>query len=43
MITGDEMLAGQGAAAFEIWTSVPAAKVLPAMKKALDGYFADHS
>lgn len=38
-ITGDEMLARQGAAAFEIWTGVPAGKVLPAMKKALDEYF----
>ena len=40
VITGDEMLAAQGAAAFEIWTGVPAAKVLPAMKKALDEHFA---
>ena len=40
VITGDEMLAAQGAAAFEIWTKVPAAKVLPAMKKALDEHFA---
>ncbi|MBI1953665.1 MAG: shikimate dehydrogenase [Candidatus Omnitrophica bacterium] len=39
-VTGDEMLAGQGAAAFEFWTGVPAARVLPAMKKALDGHFA---
>ena len=43
VITGDEMLAAQGAAAFEIWTGVPAAKVLPAMKKALDEHFAAHS
>lgn len=40
VITGDEMLAAQGAAAFEIWTKVPAAKVLPSMKKALDEHFA---
>jgi len=43
VITGDEMLAGQGAAAFEIWTGVPAQNVLPAMRKALDGYFAGGS
>ncbi len=43
VITGDEMLAGQGAAAFEIWTRVPAGKVLPAMKKALDEHFAARS
>lgn len=40
VITGDEMLAGQGAAAFEIWTGMPAANVLPVMKKALDEHFA---
>ena len=40
VITGEEMLAAQGAEAFEIWTGVPAEKVLPAMKKALDGHFA---
>ena len=40
VITGDEMLAAQGAVAFEIWTGAPAAKVLPAMKKALDDHFA---
>lgn len=40
VITGDEMLAGQGAAAFEIWTGVPAAKALPAMKQALEMHFA---
>ena len=40
VITGDEMLAAQGAMAFEIWTKVPAAQVLPAMKKALDGHLA---
>ncbi len=40
VITGDEMLAGQGAAAFEIWTGVPAAKTLPVMKKALEEHFA---
>lgn len=40
VIRGDEMLAGQGAVAFEIWTKVPAAKVLPAMEKALDEHFA---
>lgn len=40
VITGDEMLAAQGAAAFEIWTKVPATKMLPAMKKALDEHFA---
>lgn len=39
-ITGDEMLAGQGAAAFEIWTGVPSGRVLPAMRKALDAHFA---
>lgn len=39
VVTGDEMLAGQGAAAFEIWTGVPAGQVLPAMKKELDEYF----
>ena len=38
--TGDKMLAGQGAVAFEIWTGVPAAKALPVMKKALDEHFA---
>ncbi len=43
VITGDEMLAAQGAAAFEIWTKVPAAKVLPAMKKVLDDHFAARS
>ena len=43
VITGDEMLAAQGAAAFEIWTGVPAAKVLPAMRKALDEHFAARS
>jgi shikimate dehydrogenase len=36
VITGDEMLAGQGAAAFEIWAGVPAAQTLPVMKKALE-------
>ncbi len=41
VITGDEMLAAQGAAAFEIWTAVPAAKVLPAMHKAPEEYFGD--
>ncbi|MBI3322062.1 MAG: shikimate dehydrogenase [Candidatus Omnitrophica bacterium] len=41
VITGDEMLAGQGAAAFEIWTKVPAAKVLPAMRKMLEKHFAE--
>jgi len=40
VITGDEMLAAQGAMAFEIWTGVPAAQVLPAMKRALDEHFA---
>lgn len=40
VIRGDQMLAGQAAAAFEIWTDVPAAKVLPAMRKALDAHFA---
>jgi shikimate dehydrogenase len=35
VITGDEMLAGQGAASFELWTGVPAARVLPAMREAL--------
>lgn len=40
VITGDRMLAAQGAAAFQIWTGVPAATVLPAMKKALDEHFA---
>ncbi|MBI3323178.1 MAG: shikimate dehydrogenase [Candidatus Omnitrophica bacterium] len=39
-ITGDEMLAGQGAAAFEIWTGVAAAKTLPAMRQALERHFA---
>ena len=43
VITGDEMLAAQGAAAFEIWTGVPAGKVLPAMKKGLDEHFAARS
>ncbi len=37
VVTGDEMLAGQGAAAFEIWTGVKG--MLPVMKKALDGHF----
>ncbi len=36
VVTGEEMLAGQGAAAFEIWAGVPAAKVLPVMKQALE-------
>ena len=40
VVTGDEMLAAQGTVAFEIWTRVPAVKVLPAMKKALDDHFA---
>lgn len=40
VIRGDEMLAGQGAAAFEIWTGVPAAQTLPIMKRALDDHFA---
>ena len=39
-VTGDQMLVGQAAAAFEIWTGVPAARVLAAMKKALDEHFA---
>jgi len=39
VITGDEMLAAQGAEAFEIWTGEPAAKVLPVMRNALDEYF----
>lgn len=43
VITGDEMLAGQGAAAFEIWTGVPATKALPAMRRALDEHFAARS
>ena len=43
VITGDEMLAAQGAAAFEIWTGVPAAKILPAMKKALEEHFTAHA
>lgn len=34
VVTGDEMLAGQGAAAFEIWTGVKG--MLPVMRKALD-------
>lgn len=36
VVTGEEMLAGQGAASFEIWTGVPAARVLPMMKRALE-------
>ncbi|MDO8730642.1 MAG: shikimate dehydrogenase [Candidatus Omnitrophota bacterium] len=39
VIRGDEMLAGQGAVAFEIWTNIPSAKVLPVMEKALDEHF----
>ena len=41
VVTGDEMLAGQGAAAFEIWTGVKG--MLPVMKQALDGDFAGRS
>ncbi len=40
VITGDRMLVAQGAVAFEIWSGVPAARVLPAMRKALDEHFA---
>ncbi len=40
VIRGDQMLAGQAAAAFEIWTGVPKEKVLPMMKRALDAHFA---
>lgn len=36
VVTGEEMLAGQGAASFELWTGVPAARVLPVMKRALE-------
>lgn len=35
VVAGDEMLAGQGAASFEIWTGVPVARVLPIMKRVL--------
>ena len=38
VITGDEMLAGQGAAAFEIWTGVKG--TFPIMRQALDERFA---
>ena len=37
VITGDEMLAGQGAAAFELWTGVKG--MLPVMREVLDEYF----
>jgi len=37
VITGDEMLAGQGAAAFELWTGVKG--MLPVMREALDEHF----
>lgn len=40
VITGDAMLAAQGALSFEIWTGEKAKKVLPVMKKALDEHFA---
>ncbi len=43
VITGDEMLAAQGAVAFKIWTGVPVEKTLPVMKKALEEHFADHA
>ena len=37
VVMGDEMLAGQGAAAFELWTGVKG--MLPVMQQALDEYF----
>ncbi len=37
VVTGDEMLAGQGAASFEIWTGVKG--MLPVMHQALDEHF----
>ena len=40
VITGDEMLAGQGAAAFELWTGVKG--MLPVMRKALDEHLRAH-
>jgi len=39
VITGDEMLAAQGALSFELWTGVKADKVVPVMRKALDEYY----
>ena len=44
VITGDEMLAAQGAAAFELFVGQPGGgeKVYPVMKKALEEHFADH-
>ncbi len=45
VITGDEMLAAQGAAAFELFVGQPGvgAKVYPVMKKALEEHVADRS
>ena len=45
VITGDEMLAAQGAAAFELFIGQPGvgAKVYPVMKKALEAHVAAHS
>ncbi|MBI3333360.1 MAG: shikimate dehydrogenase [Candidatus Omnitrophica bacterium] len=40
VITGDEMLAGQGAASFELWTGVKG--MLPVMREALDEHFRSH-
>ncbi|MBI3615054.1 MAG: shikimate dehydrogenase [Candidatus Omnitrophica bacterium] len=37
VITGDEMLAGQGVASFELWTGVKG--MLPVMQEALDEHF----
>lgn len=46
-ITGDEMLAGQGAEAFRIWTgkdkALDGTPILNVMKKALDEHFAQHA
>lgn len=39
-ITGDEMLAAQAAASFELWTGVKG--MLPVMREALGEYFATH-
>lgn len=40
VVTGDEMLAGQAAASFYLWTGVNG--MLSVMRKALDDHFTDH-